>query len=165
MGRLAKKFCGFTTEELRYLIAQALQSQLYELVYVTRVIRDRGVLPAPKDDMRRSLEKAKSFTLVDYYWKIALPVWREHLGDSQTEAESLLWRSSLAPIVERLRSNPRVHILHNIDDPLADKKSIEALKETLGDKLTLYPYGGHLGNLWYPENKQTALNILASIPR
>ena len=30
IDRLAKKFSGFTTEELRYLIAETLQSQLYE---------------------------------------------------------------------------------------------------------------------------------------
>jgi hypothetical protein len=34
---------------------------------------------------------------------------------------------------------------------------IEGLKEVLGDQMTLYPYGGHLGNLWYPENKKSAL--------
>jgi hypothetical protein len=58
-----------------------------------------------------------------------------------------------------------VHILHIVDDFLAERKSIEALKETLGDQVTLYPYGGHLGNLWYPENKKTVLRILPSMVR
>lgn len=163
IDRLAKKFAGFTTEELQYLIAETLQSQLYELIYVTQVIQDQNVLPAPKDDMRKSLQEAKSFTLVDYYWKIAVPLWRKQLGDLQADPERLLQRSSLAPILDRLRSNPKVHILHNVDDFLAKRKSIEALKETLGDQVTLYPYGGHLGNLWYRENKRTVLMILPSV--
>jgi hypothetical protein len=157
IDRFAKKLAGFTTEELRYLIAETLKSQLHELIYVTQVIQDRNVLPPPKDDIRKRLREAKSFTLGDYYWKIAVPVWRKQLGDPQADPESLLQRSSLALIMDRLRSNPKVHILHNVDDFLAERKSIEALKETLGDRVTLYPYGGHLGNLWYPENKKTVL--------
>jgi hypothetical protein len=164
IDRLAKKLAGFTTEELQYLIAETLQSQLYELVYVTQVIQDQNVLPAPKDDMRKRLREAKSFTLVDYYWKIAVPLWRKQLGDPQAEPESLLQRGSLAPIMDRLRSNPKVHILHNVDDFLAERKSIEALKETLGGRVTLYPYGGHLGNLWYPENKKTVLRFFPPYP-
>ena len=164
IDRLAKKLGSFTTEELQYLIAATLQSQLYELIYATQVIQDQNVLPAPKDDMRKRLQEAKSFTLVDYYWKIAVPLWRKQLGDSQADPESLLQRSSLAPIMDRLRSNPKVHILHNVDDFLAEKKSIEALKEALGDQVTLYPYGGHLGNIWYPENKKTILRFFPPFP-
>jgi hypothetical protein len=155
--RLAKKFAGFTTEELRYLIAETLQMQLYELIYVTQVIQDQNVLPAPKDDMRKRLQEAKNFTLGDYYWKIAVPSWRKQLGDPQANPESLLQRSSLTPIVDRLQRNSKIHILHNLDDILAERKSIKALKEALGDQVTLYPYGGHLGNLWYPANKKTVL--------
>ena len=159
IDRLAKKFTGFTTEQLQYLIAETLQSQVYELIYVTQVIQDQNVLAAPKGDRRKRLQEAKSFTLVDYYWKIAVPLWRKHSGDLQADPESLLQRSSLAPIMDRLRSNPKVHILHNVDDFLAERKSIEALKEALGDQVTLYPYGGHLGNIWYPENKKTILRF------
>ena len=160
IDRLAKKFAGFTTVELQYLIAETLQTQLYELIYVTQAIQDQNVLPAPKNDMRKRLQEAKSLTLVDYYWKVAVPLWRKQLGDPQADPESLLQRSSLAPTMDRLRSNPKVHILHNLDDFLAEKKSIEALTEALGDQVTLYPYGGHLGNLWYPENKKTVLRLL-----
>ncbi len=164
IDRMAKKLAGFTTEELQYLIAESLQSQLYELIYVTQVIQDQNVLPAPKDDMRKRLQEAKSFTLVDYYWKIAVPLWRKQLGDSPADPESLLQRSSLAPIIDRLRSNPKVHIMHNLDDFFAERKSIEALKEALGDQVTLYPYGGHLGNIWYPENKKAVLRFFPPFP-
>src|SRR5215470_12024689 len=53
IDRLAKKLGSFTSEELQYLIAATLQSQLYELIYVTQVIQDQNVLPTPKDDMRK----------------------------------------------------------------------------------------------------------------
>jgi hypothetical protein len=70
----------------------------------------------------------------------------------------------LARILDRLRGNSKVHITHNADDFLADRKSIEELKETLGDQVTLYPYGGHLGNIWYSENKEHALSLFRTVP-
>ena len=34
---------------------------------------------------------------------------------------------------------------------------LPALKQALGDQVTLYPYGGLLGNLWYSENREAIL--------
>lgn len=157
--RLIKKLRGFTREDLQYLIAENLQSQLPELVYVTQVVHDQKILAAPKEDMRKRLEQAKNFTFTKYNQMIAVPRWQKQIGDPQADVDSFIQSGSLAPIVNRLRNNPKVHILHNADDFLAERKSIEALKDTLGDRVTLYPYGGHLGNLWYSENKQYFVNF------
>jgi len=73
-------------------------------------------------------------------------------------------RGSLTPILDRLRGNPNVQFMHNADDFIARRTSIEELKDGLGDQVTLYPYGGHLGNLWYPENKNYVLRFF-STPR
>ena len=162
--RLAKKFAGFTTEELQFLIAVNLQSQLPELVYVTQVMHDQKVLTAPKDDMRKRMEEAKSFTFTDYNEKIAVPLWQKQAGNTDADLEKFTQGGSLARIVARLRGNPKVQIMHNADDFMAERKSIEALKEALGDQVMLYPYGGHLGNLWYPENKEYALRYFRARP-
>jgi predicted alpha/beta-fold hydrolase len=155
--QLAKKFAAFKREEMQFLFAENLQSQLAELVYVTQVINDQKVLTSPKNDKRKRLDEAKSFTFTDYDRKIALPLWQRQKGDLQAEPQSFVQRGSLASIYDRLRDNPKVHIIHNADDFFAEKSSIEALKEALGDQVMLYPRGGHLGNLWYPENKEYVL--------
>lgn len=157
--RLVKAFASFTTEELQFLIAEDLQVLLPELVYVTQAIHDHDVLRAPKDQPRRRLEQAKNVTFLDYTEKIALPVWRLQAGEPQADLESFTRRGSLAPILDRLRGNSKVHVMHNADDFFADRKSIEELKEALGDQVTLYPYGGHLGNLWYSENQEYILRF------
>ncbi len=162
--RLAKKFADFTTEELQFLIAENLQSPLSELVYVTQVLHDQKILSAPKGQMRRRLQEAKNFTFTDYNEKVAVPLWRLHARESEAMLETFINRGSLARILDRLRGNPKVHITHNADDFLAEKKSIEELKEAVGDQMTLYPYGGHLGNLWYAENKALALKVLRPGP-
>jgi len=162
--RLAKKFAGFKTEEIQFLLGENLQSQLPDLVYMTQVIHDQKILTAPKDDMRRRLEEAKSFTFPDYNQKIAVPLWQKQVGDPRADLESFIQRRSLARIVDRLRGNLKVHIMHNADDFLAGRKSIEALKEALGRQVTLYPYGGQLGNLWFPKNKEYALRFFRPRP-
>ena len=162
--RLAKKFASFTTEELQFLIAENLQSLLPELVYVTQVIRDQKVLRAPKDQIRKRLEEAKGLTFMDYNEKIGLPLWRLQTAEPQADLDSFIKRGSLARILDRLRGNAKVRITHNADDPLANRKSIEELKEALGDQVTVYPSGGHLGNLWFPENKEYVLRQFKTVP-
>jgi len=157
--RLAKRLIGFSREELQYLIAENLHSELSELVYVTQVIDDQKLLTAPKGDKRKRLEEAKDFTFTDYNQKIGVPHWQKQIGDPQADLDTFVQRGSLANIAEQLRNNPKVRILHNADDFLAEPKSIDALKVALGDRLKLYPYGGHLGNLWYPENKEYAFRF------
>jgi predicted alpha/beta-fold hydrolase len=162
--RLAKDFAGFTTEELQFLIAEDVQTLLPELVYVTQAIHDQKVLSAAKDKARKRLQEAKDLTLRDYNEKIALPWWRLQAAEPQADLENFIERGSLAPILDRLRDNLKVHFMHNADDFFADRKSIEELKDALGDRVTLYPHGGHLGNLWQSENKEYALNLFRTHP-
>jgi hypothetical protein len=164
--RLAKQFASFSTEEIKFLIAAALQTSLPELVYVTQGIHDQRA-PAPtNDEARKRIRAAKNMTFKDYGERIALPWWKQQAAaDHQGDLESFAGRGSLAPILDRLRGNAKVHIVHNADDVLVDRASIEELKAALGDQMTVFPYGGHLGNLWYSENKEFAVRLFKTAPR
>lgn len=154
MADVAKGFATFTREELQFLIADYMHTFLPELVYVTQAIHDQQILTAPKGQVRKRLQEAKGTTFAEYSDKIGVPLWRLRTGLPAADAETFLDQGSLTPVLERLLGNPRVYIMHNADDFLADRKSIEQLKEAMGSQVTLYPYGGHLGNLWYPQNKE-----------
>jgi len=157
---LAKSFSGFSREELQFLIAEYLQTAVPELVTVTQAIHDQRVLPAPPDQVRKRLLEAKGMTFSEYCEKIAVPVWRAQSSEPDATLETFTQRGSLAAITDRLKGNPRVFILHNADDFFVDRASIDQLKQSLGDQVTIYPYGGHLGNLWYPPNKAYVLRLL-----
>ena len=160
--RFAKDLSGFTREELQFLIAEYAQTMLPELVYVTQVIHDQHVLTAGKDQIRQRLQEAKDFGLEDYREKIAVPLWRWRAPGLEVDPESVSRRGSLMSILDQLRGNARVYIMHNADDVLADRNSIEEVKEALGDRMTVYPYGGHLGNLWYRQNKDSIVRLFGS---
>ncbi len=158
--RATREFARLSREELQFVIAQSVRLALPELVYVTQAIDDRQVLKAPRDEGRQRLREAKAITLRDYENRVAVP--RQQLQDPSASAESLNERGSLRPILDRLRDNPRVHIMHNADDVLTERGSVEELKTVIGEQMTLYPYGGHLGNLWFADNQEDILRYFGA---
>jgi len=162
--RLTGEFAQFTTEEIQFLLAKALQTALPELVYVTEVIQDRDTRPTTRDEARRRIQAANRVTFVDYAERLAVPLWRQQGVGLPTDLRGFARRGSLTPILERLRGNPRVHIVHNADDVLTTRQSIRLLQQALGAQVVVFPYGGHLGNLWYSDNKDYMLRIFGAAP-
>ena len=158
IDRLARKFACFTLEELQFLIAEYVQTTIPELVYVTQAIHDQQLLVSAKDRLSERLEEAKGFTLTDYTNKIAMPRWTRRAG-LQSDSERLRSGGSLAAILDRVHSNPKVFIVHNADDVLTERGSVEELKSLMGDRMILYPLGGHLGNLWFPPNRDAIVAL------
>lgn len=146
--RAAREFARFSPEELQFIVAQYIRLVVPELVYVSQAVDDQSLLKAPKGAARNRLQEAKAFSLKDYEEKIAKPRLRrdEEAGD-------------LSAILDRLRANPRVHIMHNADDILVEPTAIAELKKVMGDHMTVYPYGGHLGNLWHAQNREDILRF------
>jgi hypothetical protein len=157
---VAADFARFTTEELQFLVAQDLQASLPELVSVAQILQSQQArAPAGKDEVRKRLQESTDMTLARYCDEITLPVWRLQWGEPHADLDSFLRRGSLASILPWLRGNPRVHVVHNADDFLSDRRSIEDLKEALGDQMTLYLHGGHLGNVWHPTHRALVLGF------
>src|SRR5262245_13774811 len=158
INRLARKFACFTTEELQFLIAEYVQTTIPDLVYVTQAIHDQQLLASAKGRLSERIEEAKVFTLTDYTNKIALPTWTRRAG-LQPDSQSLRNGGSLAAILDRVRSNPSVFIMHHADDVLTERGSVEELKSVMGNRMILYPLGGHLGNLWFQQNNDAIVGI------
>jgi hypothetical protein len=155
--RAVREFSRLSTEELQFIIAEYVRAALPELVYVTQAIDDQGALKAPRTDERARLREAKTFTLKDYEEKIAIPRLRGR--EPGASSSSLISLGSMRAILDRLSANPRVHIVHNVDDPLAEPAALEELSNAMGSRMTLYPYGGHLGNLWYARNRDQIVHF------
>ena len=160
--RLTTAFAPFTREEIQFLLAKALQTALPELVYVAEVLHDRAGRAATRNEARRRIQAANQVTFVEYAERLAAPRWKQQGAGFPANLESFARRGSLAPILEQLHSNPRVHIVHNADDVLTTPQSIRELKRALGARVTVFPHGGHLGNVWYPDNRDYALRVLGA---
>jgi hypothetical protein len=49
------------------------------------------------------------------------------------------------------------------DDFIVTPEQIQQMQQALGDRMTVYPLGGHLGNLWFEPNKQHIRDVFASL--
>jgi pimeloyl-ACP methyl ester carboxylesterase len=153
-----------TTEiERKYIIGKSMIEFLEALVFTTQQVNDLGVLknPIATDDPDPRLEESSNFRYEDYLRKILLPglkmVWRQDLT-----LEELVESSNLTGIRGFLQNQSNIFVMHNEDDFIINAEDISFLKNTFGSRLTLYPKGGHVGNLWYKENLEKILSTFDS---
>jgi hypothetical protein len=159
-----------TDRQFEYLIGNEFQKSLGDVIYTSNLIYNPGILKSPVTRSFRSARfaEARSYTLTGYIKTFLIPRIRQ-LGDKEMSIEKLNAQNSLKAIETTLENNQQIFLMHNLDDLLVSGEDIAYLKKVFGDRAKFYPHGGHLGNLWYPENKKDILNIfkplLASSPK
>ncbi|MGR9087439.1 MAG: alpha/beta hydrolase [Gammaproteobacteria bacterium] len=151
--------------QYQYLIGREMQKSVGDAIYVSDLVLDLGILKTPISWGRRSqrFEEAHSFSMQDYIETFLVPRIRQ-TGDPQMSVEKLNDQGSLRAI-ETTLANRNVFLMHNLDDFLLSQDDIAFLEKTFGDRAKFYPYGGHLGNLWYPDNQRGVLGIFSSLLR
>jgi hypothetical protein len=143
-----------TRTQIKYLIGASLFSAIGDTMYVIELAQHPGILKTPVNSGFRTarLEEARSIGLLGYLERFLLP--RLRVADPLMDMETLNASSSLKAIGPALAKSRRVFLMHNRDDILLSPGDIDYLERIFGDRVTIYPRGGHLGNLWYPRNKQ-----------
>ena len=90
------------------------------------------------------------WTFVDYFQKLVLPYWQQsHPDDGEADA---VRKWSLTGIEGYLRSTHKISVMHNRNDIILGPGDIDFLERVMGDRATIYPLGGHLGNMEYERN-------------
>ena len=97
-----------------------------------------------------------SYSGIDYVLNCLLPRYRK-LHPSAL-LKDMNHSAGLYCIAETLRKNPSIRVLHNVDDPILSNRDKRFLMETLGDRITWFDCGGHLGNLFIKEHQECFLN-------
>ena len=104
-------------------------------------------------------EEIDSYSWYSYAEKLLLPCLQKE--EKNLTMEELGKRASLYSISKVLSGNPRVKILHNLDDPLLRKGDILFLDRTLKKRIFWFDCGGHLGNMFLPAFQNV---LLQSVP-
>lgn len=143
--------------ELRGLIGRAFHGILSGIVYISQQLGDLGILEG--DDKSRRLQATRygyqeyiSLFMRTYYTRTrsGQEQWQQYYRTEAFDIDLLNRRNSLFGIRSELRTNGRITIIHNADDFLLGKGHVNFLQENLGERLILFPTGGHLGNIWHP---------------
>lgn len=140
--------------QIKYLIGASLYSSIGDTMYVIELAQRPGVLKTPISPGFRTarLDEARSVGLMGYIERFLLP--RLRVDDPQMDIETLNANTSLKAIGPTLAKSRRVFLMHNRDDILLSPGDIEYLERLFGARARIYPRGGHLGNLWYAQNKR-----------
>ncbi len=83
-------------------------------------------------------------TLQNYADQLLLPHYEAKL---RLSPDGLERAASLRSLEQTLRSDDRIWIFTNADDFIVTREAIGWLRGVMGERLTVFPSGGHLGNL------------------
>ncbi len=152
-------------DERKYLIGKTLGAFLEGLVFTTQQIDDLGVLknPPATTDPNPRLDEASNFRYSDYLEKILFQSLKKFWKPDFRQDE-LIQRSSLEGISDFLKNDQSIYLMHNADDFILAPGDVDFLQTTFGQRLTLYPHGGHVGNIWFPENLNQILSTFSLFP-
>jgi ABC-type transporter lipoprotein component MlaA len=154
----------FERNESEYLIGYAFRFTLRDCIYTSQERQNLGVLQHPIKHAKRDelYEEIAKFSYHDYCDKIVFPYYHDKLG-FDAPREELIAQANVRALSEDLKSNPKLRVFINKDDFLLTPEDIAWLKETLGDRLSAAPYGGHLGTLGTQEMQDKIMAVFEDL--
>jgi hypothetical protein len=152
----AYKAMDLKDEELAALIGVSFRLSSGSLVFTSDVMTDFGFVK-PKGlvldryaDLTEYREVVGRLGFTDYYHDFFYPYYKADYPDmSRDEFISAI---SLREIADYLRNSPKITVMHNQNDIILEPGEIEFFNEVFGERATIYPFGGHCGNINYREN-------------
>ncbi|MNF37913.1 Alpha/beta hydrolase family protein [compost metagenome] len=150
-------------EQMAMLIGAAFRFAAADIAFTSDLINRRGLItPAryPIDDSTSLTPFFKRALQCDFDCYISeqlIPMWRvRHNGGSITQ---MMDQVSLYAVEDYLKNNSKIAVMHNADDLILGPGDLGFLRRTLGERLTVYPFGGHCGNLNYRVNSDAMLEF------
>lgn len=141
---------------LKALIGVSFRISCQNMVFSSDVMTKAGYVVSRDlalerhDHLTPYMKVLSRLTFLDYFRGIFLPHFQKS-NQNITESE-LIGQMSLRTIEEYLRTSPKIGLIHNEDDVILIPGEIDYLRDIFGSRATIYPHGGHCGNMAYPEN-------------
>ena len=152
-----------TNEQMAMLIGTVFRFSSADIVFTSDLINRRGLITPPNYPITEGTSLTpflKRSLLCDfdcYLTEQVIPMWR-----AKTDGGSLLQlidQVSLYALQDYLKDSPKIAVMHNADDIILGPGDLGFLRKTFGNRLTVYPYGGHCGNLNYRVNADDMLEF------
>ena len=152
-----------SNEQMAMLIGVSFRFSAADIAFTSDLINRRGLITPPEFPIREGtsltpfMRRALQCDFDCYMTDQVIPMWR-----ARTDGGSVLQlidQVSLYGLQDYLRSSSKIAVMHNADDVILGPGDLGFLRKTFGDRLTLYPYGGHCGNLNYRVNSDAMLEF------
>lgn len=152
-----------SNEEMAMLIGATFRFSSADIAFTSDLINRRGLVTPPNYPITEgtSLEpffkRAMQCDFECYMTEQLIPMWRARYDGGSLP--QLINQVSLYALQDYLHDSRKIAVMHNADDVILGPGDIGFLRRTFGDRLTLYPLGGHCGNLNYRVNAQDMLTF------
>jgi hypothetical protein len=152
-----------TSPQMASLIGASFRFSVADIVYTSDLINQRGLItPAGLEigygtELVPFFEKAAACNFRCYAEQQLLPLWQQ--DNNGGTLEQLNQHAGLHSIASYLQGNPRISVMTNADDLILGPGDLTFLRRTFGERLTVYPLGGHCGNLDYRVNTDAMLEF------
>jgi pimeloyl-ACP methyl ester carboxylesterase len=152
----------FGGSESKYLIGLNFRFILRDAIFSSQSRHNLGQIQAPLSSWNRNsaYDEISHWSYSDYFHKMVVP----YYAARGISASQILHEADLRNKSSQLRSNSKVRVLSNRNDFLLGPSDAAWLKSTFtGKKLTMFPNGGHLGNLSSPPMRAAILESLKGL--
>ena len=152
-----------SNEQMAMVIGTSFRFSAADIAFTSDLINRRGLITPPKypitegSSLTPFFKRALQCDFDCYLTEQVIPMWR-----ARTDGGSLLQlvdQVSLYALKDYLKNSPKIAVMHNADDVILGPGDIGFLRSTFGDRLTLYPHGGHCGNINYRVNSDAMLEF------
>ncbi len=152
-----------SNEQMAMLIGTSFRFSAADIAFTSDLINRRGLIIPPKfpitegSSLTPFFKRALQCDFDCYMTEQVIPMWR-----ARTDGNSILQlvnQVSLYALEDYLRNSDKIAVMHNADDVILGPGDIGFLRKVFGERLTLYPHGGHCGNLNYRVNSDAMLEF------
>lgn len=152
----------FGGNESKYLIGLNFRFILRDAIFNSQSRHNLGKIQAPLSSWNRNsaYDEISHWSYSDYFHKLVVP----YYATRGISASQIIYEADLRNKSTPLRSNSKVRVISNRNDFLLGPSDAAWLKSTFsGKKLTMFPNGGHLGNLSSPPMRAAILEALKGL--
>lgn len=153
----------FSDAEMAMLIGSMFRFTVTDISFTADLINRRGLI-TPTDtwitigtNLTPFFEIALTCDFSCYIEQQLLPFWQNQYQGG--DLHELVQQTSLYALSEHLQNTPSIAVMHNQDDIILGPGDLTFLQRVFGERLTLYPYGGHMGNLDFARNADDILSF------
>jgi ABC-type transporter lipoprotein component MlaA len=152
----------FNAIESKFLIGLTFRLSLRDIIFSSQQRNNQGVLHHPIHNYRRDpvYQEILQYSYQEYFDKFAIPYYQAHGLAAPAEA-TIEKAGDLETYETGMHTNPDIRVIVNQNDFLLTDTDLSWLHATFGpEELTVFPQGGHLGNLFNPAVQKSILAAL-----
>jgi ABC-type transporter lipoprotein component MlaA/pimeloyl-ACP methyl ester carboxylesterase len=155
----------FSAVESKFLVGLTFRFILRDIIYASQRRDDVGILRRPLWEWRRNpvYQEILQYSYNDYFEKFVIPHYKARDIASPSSA-AFGTAGDLRAYEGGLRANKKIRAIANQNDFLLSQGDLRWLRATLPpQELTIFPEGGHLGNLRNLDVQKTILGMLGDL--